>query len=204
MFSRAYTIHFWLFKPFMQRKRATCDRACRQRGRGETSGGPRCPGVGQLPPSPRGGVEDVCLVCTRTDETLVPGREGERSVRAPTITLSEKANPPWSRTASSADSTSSKGRAVRGETGGWPRTARGRESHRSRWKGPASGFQSGSGLCLRWRSPELCAPGAPIYSPHPEVVLSSHGWALWRGRVEDVWGLSALSLQPAVLQDEVP
>lgn len=94
MFSRTYTIHFWLFKPFMQRKRATCDRACRQRGRGETSGGPRCPGVGQLPPSPRSGVEDVCLVCTRTDETLVPGRKGERSVRAPTITLSEKANPP--------------------------------------------------------------------------------------------------------------
>lgn len=147
----------------------------------------------------------TCVSCAPgTDETLVPGREGERSVRAPTITLSEKANPPWSRTASSADSTSSKGRAVRGETGGWPRTARGREGHRSRWKGPASGFQSGSGLCLRWHSPELCAPGAPIYSPHPEVALSSHGWALWRGRMEDAWGLSALSLQPAVLQDEVP
>lgn len=171
MFSRTYIIHFWLFKPFMQRKRATCDRACRQRGRGETSGGPRCPGVGQLPPSPRGGVEDVCLVCTRTDETLVPGREGERSVRAPTITLSEKANPPWSRTASSADSTSSKGRAVRGETGGWPRTARGREGRLVSMEGP------GVWISVRVRALSAMAQPGAVRARGAHLQSSSRGGA---------------------------
>lgn len=114
----------------------------------------------------------TCVSCAPgTDETLVPGREGERSVRAPTITLSEKANPPWSRTASSADSTSSKGRAVRGETGGWPRTARGREGRLVSMEGP------GVWISVRVRALSAMAQPGAVRARGARLRSSSRGGA---------------------------